>query len=427
MGFIRSFMKLLVWIEVLLAFGTGQAYAQSWESAFVSGIQMEVKLNPAWRSILNEESFPDYLESDTIWQSTLREKIHHLVGQKFKVKQTIFAEAPLVHFFFSRGGAFTASSPEKKAGQLSVSIHHTIGLVTTAMDETGIMIKNFNYTCRIRAKDPENKIVYEGNTSIPFRTRVKPKAGMYGMAELSADDLKQLFEQALSSAFISVSKKLPHRTYYRPSFSHPKYDSFIAKAELFSLQEIMPDIPAQKGQPQSSRYLFTSFHKTAQPLKLQLRRNYSGNVRSAEDRYTCRAILTHEASQTEYEMWATLQQKMKTDAGGPVEEKPEVSVRCFSNKLLLGDFTLTAQRFEGVSGYSFFTIHQINPRYTLELRLNNEVKALIQKSSISSVSNENIFQYYVYLPEEASQEDRAELLTIFIIYKVAYDLGQDFL
>jgi len=252
---------------------------------------------------------------------------------------------------------------------------------------------------------------------------------MYGVAELSADNMKQLFEESMSAAFRYSSKKLPARTYDRPAFSHAKYNAFLEKAQLYSLQEITPDVPMQKGQPQQNGYNFQPAKKNATSMKLTLTRNYTGNVRSPEEGYNCRALLKNDFNESAYQMWSTFQWKNKREDSAPPagEEKPDVVVKCFSEGLQLGDFTLSSKKFEGMTGYTSFTIYQASPKNTLELRQNNQVKALIQKSGVSHLAQEKVQQYYLYLPIEASQEEKSELLTIFMIYKVASEFGQDYL
>lgn len=418
-----TFRKSLGFILCLLA-SFIQGYSQAGEPAVVTPIQVEVKLYPAWRSILSEESFPDYITSDTLWQLAMRQKVEQWVQQKFAVKQVLFTDSMPVHFRYSKGTLLKQAQSEVRPGQLLINIHQTIGLTTTGVDEAGIMAKNFNYTCRVQVKEDGNKIIFEGNAVIPFRTRVKPEAGMYSIAELTSSDVKKLSEEALQAAFTPKLKKLAQRTYYRPAFSNTKYDTFIAGATLYSLQEYLPDTPEQEALPNSRKYIFTSSRQTTDSATLQLKRSYTGNV--PEDTYTCRAMFTNGLNQTTYQMWATLQQKSKTDNNIP-DEKPEVSVRCFADRLLLGDFTLTDRKFEGMTGYTVFSIYQISPRNTLELHVNNQVKAIIQKGGISSTGLGKKQQYYLYIPKEATRDDTSELLTIFMIYKVAYELGQDFL
>ncbi|QHT69863.1 hypothetical protein GXP67_26055 [Rhodocytophaga rosea] len=420
-------MKGFFWIGICIIAMAGRASAQ--DTAVVASIRQEVRIYPAWRSILSDESFPDYIESDTLWQSSVKTTLQQLLKQKFGVSQVLFTRSNPVTYQVTGNASLSNTSLPATTGDLMVDIYMVINLTTTSMDETGIPSKNFNQTCHIRVTNRENKPVYESTTVVPFRTRVNPETGIYGIAELSATNMKQLFEVSQAAAFAYTSKKLPVRTYDRPAISHDKYKAFLEKAQLFSLEEFAPDVPLQKGQPQQNRYNFQPAKKNANAMKLSLTRNYTGNIHSPEDGYTCRALLTNDFNEAAYQMWATFQWKnRREDSTLPAnDEKPEVIVKCFSEGLQLGDFTLSSKKFEGMTGYTSFTIHQSAPRYTLELRLNNQVKALIQKSGVSRSAQDKVQQYYLYLPTEASQEEKAELLTIFMIYKVASEFGQDYL
>lgn len=420
-------MKVLFRIGLLVILLFGKVAAQ--DTAVVTSLRQEVRIYPMWRSILNEESFPDYLEADSLWQTSVTEKLQQLLKQKFGLSHVLFAKTKPVEYLVTgsvpkQNSAFTANS-----GDLQVDIQMVITLATTSMDDNGIQAKNFNQTCRLRIKDKENKPVYESSIVIPFRTRVNVEKGMYGLAELSAADLKQLFEESLTAAFSYTSKKFPVHAYDRPVFAQAKYKAFVEKAQLYALQEFSPDVPLQKGQPQQNRHIFHPFNKNAEATQLSLTRNYTGNIQMLEGGYTCRAVLKNEVTMADYQMWATIEWKNKSEDSTPPagDEKPEVLVKCFSEGLQLGDFTLSPKKFEGMTGYTSFIIYQTSPKNTLELRVNDQVKALIQKSGISNAGRENIQQYYLYLPAGSSQEEKAELLTIFMIYKVASEFGQDYL
>jgi hypothetical protein len=420
-------MKIFFWIGIGIITIICKVSAQ--DTAIVSTIRQEVRVYPAWRSILSDESFPNYIKTDTMWQSSVKATLQQLLRQKFGVSQVLFPKPNPIDYIVTGNASLAHTQALSIQGDLMVDIYMVINLTTTSMDETGIQSKNFNQTCRIRIKNKENTPVYESTIVIPFRTRINPDAGMYGVAELSAGDLKQLFEESISAAFMYESKKFPARTYDRPAISNTRYKAFLQKAKLYALQEFTPDVPLQKGQPQQNRYNFQPVQKNADAIKLSLTRNYTGNVRSPEEGYTCRAMLKNEFNESAYQMWATFQWKNKQKDSTPPagDEKPEVLVKCFSEGLQLGDFMLNSKKFEGMTGYTSFTIYQTLPKNTLELRLNNQVKALIQKSSVSHSVQEKMQQYYLYLPAEVTKEEKSELLTIFLIYKVAAEFGQDYL
>ena len=424
--FIRQFMKIFFRIAICMITMVCKVSAQ--DTAVVANIRQEVRIYPAWRSILSEESFPADIQTDTLWQSSVKTRLQQLLRQKFGVSQVLFPKPNPLDYVVTGNASLVQVPPPAITGDLTVDIYMVITLTTTSMEETGIVSKNFNQTCRILVKDKENKPVYESTIVLPFRTRVNPDAGMYGVAELSAADLKQLFDESLAAAFVYTSKKLPSLTFNRPALAQASYKAFLEKAQLYSLQEFSPDVPLQKGQPQQNRYSFQDTHKTG-TMNLSLTRNYTGNVRAPEENYTCRAVLKNDFTGANYQMWASFQWKNKSDDATPPagDEKPEVVVQCFSERLQLGDFIWSGRKFEGMIGYTAFTIYQISPKNTLELRLNNQVKALIQKSGVSRSAQEKNQQYYLYLPKEASQEEKAELLTIFMIYKVASEFGQDYL
>ena len=95
--------------------------------------------------------------------------------------------------------------------------------------------------------------------------------------------------------------------------------------------------------------------------------------------------------------------------------------------LLVGDFTLNSKSFEGLAGYKVYTLVNIIPKSTMEIRINNQLKAIIQKSSVQTKSGNKLQQYHLYLNKDASKEEQGEWLNLFILYKIGYEFGQDFL
>jgi hypothetical protein len=165
--------------------------------------------------------------------------------------------------------------------------------------------------------------------------------------------------------------------------------------------------------------------------ELNLTQTYVGNPKVPDENYTCRATLTNALSQTEYQMWGELRWKNKPETETQVSEtfveKPEVIIRCMADRLLMGDFTLNSQRFEGLSGYKVHTVKNILPKNTIELQINNQLKAIIQKGSIQKENGNRLQLYHIYMSKEAGNEEKGEWLTIFLLNKIASEFGQDFL
>lgn len=421
-------MKYLLWIFSILVFCRG--HAQTIDTAVISHVQQEVKLYSSWRSILSKESFPDYFSQDTILRNSLYQTIKQAIQQKFGVRQVIAGQGQNIDFFINTGVPKTKPKSEIRQGNaVYITVENSIGLTTTAMDNLSLPIKNFNYSCKVRATDGQEKVIFEGSAVIPFRTTIDP-GRMYGVAEISKNDIEQLFRAAFLAAIANKSKKLPLQRLYKPLFSQPAYDTFIAGAASYSLEENTKDIPLLKGEPQASQFMFVD-DKLKVEYELSLSQTYVGNHKTPEENYTCRATITNALSQTEYQMWGELRWKNKQETENqvsePLAEKPEVVIRCLADRLLMGDFTLNNQRFEGLAGYKVYTVKNTLPKNTIELRINNQLKAIIQKGSLQKEAGNRRQLYHIYMSKEAGNDEKGEWLTIFLLNKIATEFGQDFL
>jgi hypothetical protein len=421
-------MKYILWLLSISFFCNG--YCQSIDTAVISHVQQEVKLYPSWRSILSKESFPDYFRHDTTLRNSLYNTIKESIQQKFGVKLVISGQEQAIDFFINTGVPKNPStSGGLQGGNIYVTVSNSIGLTTTATDNTGLSVKNFNYTSKVRAEDRNGNVIFEGNAVIPFRTAIDPNH-MYGIAELGKEQVEQLFRKAFLAAIANKTKKLPVQKFYKPSFTHPTYETFIAGATSYFLEETIKDVPVLKGETKTSQFMFVD-DKLKVEYELNLTQAYIGNPKAPEENYTCRATLTNALSQTEYQMWGELRWKNKKETENPVseafQEKPEVVIRCMAERLLMGDFTLNNQRFEGLAGYKVYTVRNILPKNTIEIRMNNQLKAIVQKGSIRKETGNTHQLYHIYMSKDAGNEEKGEWLTIFLLNKIAAEFGRDFL
>jgi hypothetical protein len=90
---------------------------------------------------------------------------------------------------------------------------------------------------------------------IPFRTTIDSQNGLYGETELSEKDSKELLSRKLR--LYSMKGKTASTAYFLPAAHHnPAYQAFLTQTKTYTLQELAPDMPVQRGQPNKTKFLY---------------------------------------------------------------------------------------------------------------------------------------------------------------------------
>jgi hypothetical protein len=421
-------MNKLSWIWVLLLTLFQTTYGQE-PVAVITDIQQEIKLYPSLRSILSEQSFPDYFTSDRAWQQSILQELQTQISKKLGVKEVYVADSSALVTFAVSGSPLPSklkfTGVDRASASYFAAFTSTIVLTTTAVEEGGLPVRHYNCIAEIKIEDKDRRQVFTNRISIPFRTAVSLQNGLYGEREMSEKDSKELFSQAVVAVFHEKVKRLPLRTYYRPTMNEPKYQPFLTHTRIYILQELARSMPAQRGQPHKTTFLYQD-HKTGKTYNIDLLQLYTGSLQSPDNTYACRVDVSEEISQTDSQLWMHLNW-LGAAVGNVQASKAEVQIRWMSQGLLAGDFVLNARKMEGMVGYQVYTLNRINPKDTYELVANNKLLALIQKAGTGKAGDSPTQDYALYIHKDISQERQGELATIFLMYKVAAEFAKDFL
>jgi hypothetical protein len=418
-------------ITFLLLFLFCNSYGQE-KVAVLTDVQQEVKLYPSLRSLMSEQSFPDYFTQDTSWQQIVLKTLEAELHKKLGVTQIHIQDSSAFLTFAYAASPLPArlrlAAADRTTAGYFVAFTNTISFTTAAIEESGLPMRHYQAVAGIKIEDKDRKSVYTHKVTIPFRITVQPENGLYGETELGEKDWKALFIQSVEAVFREDTKRLPLRTFYRPVLNDPGYRAFLNKAQRYTLQELAANIPAQKGQPHKSRFLYKD-HSSGKTYPIDLMQVYTGSLQSPDNNYSSRIDLSEAITQTDYQLWMHLNW-----AGGPAStggtvqaSKAQVQIRCMSQGLLAGDFVLNARNLEGMVGYQVYALNRINPKNTYELVANNKLLALIQKAGNGKAGDTPTQDYTLYIHKDMQQESQGELATIFLMYKLAAEFGKDFL
>jgi hypothetical protein len=169
-------MNKIIWIWISLLTLCYKSYSQEPAGAVITDIQQEIKLYPSLRSILSEQSFPDYFTSDTLWQKTVLQELRAQLGKKLGVKEIYVPDSSaLVKFVVSAtplSPRLRLASTNRATAAYFVAFTSTIALTTTAVEERGLPVRHYNCITEIKIEDKDHKMVFTNKISIPFRTTV---------------------------------------------------------------------------------------------------------------------------------------------------------------------------------------------------------------------------------------------------------------
>jgi hypothetical protein len=424
-------MNKFFWIGILFLGFIYKSYGQE-KVAVITDVKQEVKLYPSLRSLLNEKSFPDYFTQDTSWQQTVWQELQTQVRKKLEVTHVYPQDSAAWLTFTYSATPLPAKlklvTVDRTTAAYFVAFTHTIAFTTTAIETSGLPIRHYQAVAEVKIEDKDHKPVYTHKVTIPFRTTVNPENGLYGEIELSEKDWKNLFLEALVAVFKAEAKRLPLRTFYKPALNNPSYQAFLGNANQYTLQELLSTIPAQKGQPHKSKYLYKDT-KSGKTYPIELMQVYTGSLQSLDNNYSSKVDIAETVSQTDYQLWMQFNwQSAPASAGGATQApKAHVQIRCMSQGLLAGDFVLNARNLEGMIGYQVYTLNPVNPKNTYELLANNKLLALIQKAGNGKTGDTATQEYTLFIPKDVSQESQAELAVIFLMHKLATEFGKNYL
>jgi hypothetical protein len=415
---------LWIWLVCLPLFH--KSYGQQ-QVALITDVQQDIKLYPSLRSILNERSFPDYFTQDVQWQQSILQELQAQLDKKLGVnKVAVQDSAALVKFVVSGSPLppkLKLTSVSRTDAAYFVAFTSTIALTTTAIEDSGLPLRYYNCIAEIKIEDKDRKSVFTHKVIIPFRTTINPANGLYGERELSKQDSKALFSQAVNAVFNEKLKRLPLRTFYRPALEGQKYETFINATTSYTLQELAPNMPVERGQPHKISFFYKD-NKTGKKHPIDLLQVYTGSLQSPDNSYTCRVDVSEAITRTNYQLWMQLNWLNNGNVQAP---KAEVKIRCMSQGLLAGDFVLDARKLEGMVGYQVYTLNRINPKDTYELVANDKLLALIQKAGTGKAGDAATQDHALYIHKDIPQERQGELAVIFLMYKLAAEFGKDFL
>jgi hypothetical protein len=388
----------------------------------VTDVRQVVRLAPAWRSVLGEESFPDYFGRDSTLKGQALDQISTLLGQKWPGARVTFAGGNALRFI--RSNQPTLPPPHLPAqrgkGDIFVAIVQGLNPTTTATDDAGMPVTYFVNVCSVRAEDASGKPVWESRVTMPFSTAVKP-FGTYGVAEVGAADWQKLLRTSLEAALQQTSRRLPAATFYRPPFSHT---TLPKNARPVVLREAVRDgLLYRKGE---ARKISFTVGEGAEAVTYRLDQQFVGNPEMTTGVALTKATLTNEATQQMYELVAEFALPEDHVATPEERRRQPVSVRCTAGGLLAGRFTLAAGGFEGQWGYGVYNIRKIAPKNTFEVRYNDQLVAVAQKGGLSGPAGTRTRNTYL-LTADAEEGTAAELHLVWLVYQTAYQFGQDFL
>ena len=405
----------------VLASGFGTAGAQT-RTAVVTGISQVVRLSPAVRSVVSEKSFPDYLSQRPDLQNSIFETVRTSLAAQLAVGAVTFRQPAGGWLDYGNVVAAMHIDRNRGNGDLYVGIQQVIQLTTTAADSVGMPVRNFLGHCTVRVEDGNGKVVFENKIAVPFST-VSRAGQMQGGVETSPDDWTRLLGLSIKSAFEHKTKRLPTQVFSRPPLAVPGF-AVAGGYYFFTLQET-ESFGSYKGASRRREITFRE-QDARQPIRLTYEQSYSLNESYFKGEYRSRVLLKDIELGTEYDI---------TAATGLVRDSMNylsktispINTRCTAQRLLVGDYTMDGKKFEGQAGYDVYSVRAILPRNTFEIRVNDKVRAVVQKGGLRSQATGRRQTTYFQMPRQTTAAEQDKLLLTYLIYQLSAELGRDFL
>jgi hypothetical protein len=424
-------MRLRNWHKGLLILGiyvSGclSGFAQPTTRALVTDLMFEVKLSSKWRSVLTEDSFPNYARQDSTWAQAIMAEVRQAVTQQSGASDVRFSR-PLTFHLTTQGGLPELQLTRTPANQATyrVAVTGQLNIQHIGVNTQQIPVKNYQFSLQVQMLDTTNATVFSHTTTIPFSVTAQP-GQIHGPAELGPADMQSLFSDAIRAAFAAQSR-VPKRMYFRPPFNDYTYGQFMTNAAVYQLREIINNgVPVRKGEARNSVLTLTEANGSFETT-LEAQQRYISDGGSLTGRYISHATITNPITKMDYDLTAVFDRPVADTVPDAryVSNETLMNIRCTSRRLLVGDFTLSPKNFEGMIGYEVYNINRIEPKHTYELRVNNRLKAIIQRGGIDERTKAQ--HYTIAFPQGSHINEKGNLLSVFLIFKTAYEFSQDFL
>ncbi len=404
-----------------LVSGCGSATAQS-RTAVVTGISQVVRLSPAVRSVVGEESFPDYLSQRPDLQNSILETVKTSLAAQQAVNAVTFRQPAGGWLDYGNAVAPLHIDRNRGDGDLYVGIQQVVQLTTTAADSVGMPVRNFLSHCTVRIEDKDGKVVFTNKVAVPFST-VSRAGQMQGGVETSPDDWTRLLKLGISTALEHKTQRLPTQVFSRPPLEVPGF-AVAGGYYFFTLQET-ESFGSYKGASRRREITFRE-QNASQPIRLTYEQSYSLNESYLKGEYRSRVLLKDSELGTEYDITATTG-LMRDSMNYLSKTIQPINTRCTAQRLLVGDYTMDGKKFEGQAGYDVWSVRAILPRNTFEIRVNDRVRAVVQKGGLRSQATGRRQTTYFQMPRNTPRAEQDKLLLTYLIYQLSSEMGRDFL
>lgn len=399
----------------------GPVFAQT-RTAVVTGVSQAVRLSPAVRSVLTEESFPDYLSQQPGLQNSIFSTIKTSLGEQFSVGEVAFKQPAGGWLDYGNIVAPLQIDHNRGDGDLYVGIQQVVQLTTTAADSVGMPIRNFLSNCTVRVEDRDKRVVFTNKITVPFST-VAQAGRMQGNVEISAEDWSQLLNLSIKTAFENKTKRLPTQVFGRPPLVLEGFGT-LPGYYFFTLQET-ESFGSYRGASRRKDITFQEANAKI-PIRLTYEQSYSLNETYFKGEYRSRVLLKDTELGTEYDITATT--GLVRDSMNYLSKTiSPINVRCTAQRLLVGDYTMNGKKFEGQAGYDIYSVRSILPRNTFEVRVNDKVKAVIQKGGFRNQPSGRCQTTYLQISRDTPENEKDKILLTYLIYQLSAELGRDFL
>lgn len=390
--------------------------------AVVTRIEQVVRVSPAVRSTLSEESFPDHLAARPDLQTRVVRSLETALAGRLAVRKVQLRQPPGHWLDYRNVVAPLTIDRNRGKGTYYVGVQQVVQLTTTAADSLGGLVRNFLSTTTVQVQDSTGKTVFSGKQVLPFSTANR-SGQMSGVAEVEPDDWARLLETSVAGAMEHPGRRLPAQTLFRPLVDLSQYGFGGARPRFFVMQE------TERGSFRGgSRDKSIALRQVAGPSQQwRYEQSYSLSEGFLRGEYRTRILLRNETSGAEYDITAS--SDLTRDSMNVYSKSVSpIRIRCTAQRLLVGDYTMTEKRFEGQLGYDVYTVRAVAPRNTFEVRINDQVKALVQRSGVRNQGSGGRRQdTYLYVSPGESENQSDKILITYLIYQMATELGREFL
>ncbi len=400
-------------------FLTTLGLTQDTSRVVVTRIEQVVRVSPLVLSVMDEESFPDYLTQMPALTEQVYAQLKPLLEHRFPGKSVGFSLPTTPWLRYQNLVEPLKPSASTGAGTYAVAIQQVVQLVTTGADTVGMPVRNFLSTCQVLVQDSRGKVVFTHTVQQPFRT-VSRAGNMSGKGEITATDWVDLLIRSVKGALDEKGpKRLSVQSFYRPPLTMDSY-GFLPGQTLFYTWQETETGSNFKGASREKKISFGLMGTT--PVRWKSQQSFSLNETYIRGEYRTRLLVQNTQSGSEYDITA-VGSVVRDSANYFSKVVSPVQVRCTAQRLLVGDYTLNHNSMEGQVGYDIYNLRMVLPRNTFELRINDNLRAIIQKGGKYAGKQ----AIYLSIHKEATSAEIDKILLSFLIFQMGNDLGVDFL